>query len=633
MPRSRASRAVFARPSRNPKPHRRTIAASLATALLFLVAAAGTITTPAVSDIPQARIVFPLEGDVINNGTIVEAVPPDDPSGEADWWVQFEYSTGQGSWEPIDGVAPRSRAHRALWSTKQLAGGNYLVRARFRPRVRIPVMGLPQTPLSADPGSGPEIATAPVGVFVNEQPFAVATARVLEGPTRDALVEFDASRSFDRDGRITGYQWRFEDGTAYAQASVTRDVFDGFRSRVILTVYDDKGGTSTSLYDAGVSDGDVALDLEEQCGCKTMTIKSVGLVEGPPGFDFGGPGGTELGPFPDPYPGSGNIACRFEVIAELYPGSVPQLCAEGQMVQASAHGLTTQEWSLTKTQSGDPRYDSNWSPDDPYTPAGSFPNGYDDPTVKEQADCAYGSELWCDDTYHGDLDEWGYGVPGEQPALVTKAYEYGFPTRILWLDEPRFVPDYEAAGAWYMLRFQAVVSGDLGSCACAWEVRIELDEEGTVTRNEVVDVVCSGEGTDLSVDGDWVAVQPFVHPQDPVTAGSPLAYRVHVANRGPNDALGAVMTDPLPEHTRFLSLRAPASWICTTPAVGSRGQISCAASSQQSGATATFEVAVVVDPEAPAGALITDTVTVVSETADVNPSNNSLALSRQVIGI
>jgi len=113
---------------------------------------------------------------------------------------------------------------------------------------------------------------------------------------------------------------------------------------------------------------------------------------------------------------------------------------------------------------------------------------------------------------------------------------------------------------------------------------------------------------------------------NPVIAGGSITYTQTVTNNGPQDALNATITEPIPANTDFQSISvsgADASgWSCPTPA---NGTISCTNADVPSGSSgaATLTVVVAVNPAAVSGTQIADTVSVASGTNDPNLSNNS----------
>lgn len=109
---------------------------------------------------------------------------------------------------------------------------------------------------------------------------------------------------------------------------------------------------------------------------------------------------------------------------------------------------------------------------------------------------------------------------------------------------------------------------------------------------------------------------------DPVLVGTDLAYAINIVNGGPLTATNASWTDTLPATTTFVSLQAPAGWVCTSPAIGATGTVSCSNPSFPI-SSAGFTLTVHVAPGLAPGTVLSNTATVSSSTADQNPTNNS----------
>jgi uncharacterized repeat protein (TIGR01451 family) len=110
-----------------------------------------------------------------------------------------------------------------------------------------------------------------------------------------------------------------------------------------------------------------------------------------------------------------------------------------------------------------------------------------------------------------------------------------------------------------------------------------------------------------------------------VLSGHSVTYSITVTNGGPNDAAGLSLVDTLPAGTLFTSITAPTGWTCTTPAVGSAGQVNCTAATLGNGASAQFALSVTVNCATPDGTHITSSVTATSTTRNPNPSPNNVA--------
>jgi uncharacterized repeat protein (TIGR01451 family) len=114
---------------------------------------------------------------------------------------------------------------------------------------------------------------------------------------------------------------------------------------------------------------------------------------------------------------------------------------------------------------------------------------------------------------------------------------------------------------------------------------------------------------------------------NPVIAGQNITYLQTVTNNGPQDALNAVFTEPIPANTTFVSIvetnslgNPSTAWTCTTA-----GIIICTDPDVPSGASNTTTFTVVVNVPGPTtfGSQIVDTDSVTSGTNDPVLTNNS----------
>jgi len=110
-----------------------------------------------------------------------------------------------------------------------------------------------------------------------------------------------------------------------------------------------------------------------------------------------------------------------------------------------------------------------------------------------------------------------------------------------------------------------------------------------------------------------------------VLSGGSITYTTTVTNNGHDPAANVTLVDNLPSGTTFQSLAAPGSWTCTTPVVGSGGQVSCTVPSMDNGATAQFSLVVGVPCATANGAQINNSAAVSSTTPDPNVAPNNTA--------
>jgi uncharacterized repeat protein (TIGR01451 family) len=101
--------------------------------------------------------------------------------------------------------------------------------------------------------------------------------------------------------------------------------------------------------------------------------------------------------------------------------------------------------------------------------------------------------------------------------------------------------------------------------------------------------------------------------------GQSLTYTLTVTNNGPDPAANLSFVDKIPNGTVFQSLIPPAGWSCSTPAIGSAGQLGCAANSLNAGTPAQFTLSVITSCATLGSADIVNSATVTSTTSDPSP--------------
>jgi uncharacterized repeat protein (TIGR01451 family) len=118
---------------------------------------------------------------------------------------------------------------------------------------------------------------------------------------------------------------------------------------------------------------------------------------------------------------------------------------------------------------------------------------------------------------------------------------------------------------------------------------------------------------------------------NPVSPAENYTYTVTATNNGPAAAATDTVTIPVPAGTGFQSMATPAGWSCTTPSVGSSGNITCTIASFAANASATFSPIVQVNPTTAAGTTLTCTSTISTTSTDSIASNNTASTTNLVV--
>ena len=118
----------------------------------------------------------------------------------------------------------------------------------------------------------------------------------------------------------------------------------------------------------------------------------------------------------------------------------------------------------------------------------------------------------------------------------------------------------------------------------------------------------------------------------PATApkGTEVTFSMSVTNQGPSDAASTVLSLPLPAHMTFVSATAPSGWTTNAPAVGGTGIVGFSTVSLATGESREVRVIARVNNNAPTGALLTATASVISPDIDPQPANNSASATAAV---
>lgn len=173
------------------------------------------------------------------------------------------------------------------------------------------------------------------------------------------------------------------------------------------------------------------------------------------------------------------------------------------------------------------------------------------------------------------------------------------------------------AGATDTFSLQALVdSGTPGGSSLTCVANISTSSvDGNVSNNSATATSSVDVLADLGVT--------VADSGDPVNAGTGFTYTLNVTNAGPSDATSASLSFPLPAGTTFAALTNPAGWVCTTPALGANGVVSCTLADFAAGGNATFSVNVEVESTVIGGTVLVATASIAASTADPVSGNNT----------
>src|SRR3954471_21123756 len=117
---------------------------------------------------------------------------------------------------------------------------------------------------------------------------------------------------------------------------------------------------------------------------------------------------------------------------------------------------------------------------------------------------------------------------------------------------------------------------------------------------------------------------------DTAAADSNVTYTITVTSFGPDDVIGAQLTDNLPSGMTFVSLNTSGApgWSCSDPGAGNNGQVACSISSSSVG-NSVFSLTVHIAADTPPGTFFTNIATVSGSPND-NDENNSSTATTQV---
>jgi uncharacterized repeat protein (TIGR01451 family) len=162
---------------------------------------------------------------------------------------------------------------------------------------------------------------------------------------------------------------------------------------------------------------------------------------------------------------------------------------------------------------------------------------------------------------------------------------------------------------------------------------------GTVISNSVTassssaDPITPNSGTSTTT----VAASADLHVSKSANStttipGGTIDYTIALSNAGPSDAANVTLSDVLPPQTVFASLDTPAGYVCTTPAVGAGGTMTCTSATVPAGANDAFTLRVTVLSNGAPGPIV-NTATVASSTPDPDPANDAASAAVTIAAI
>jgi uncharacterized repeat protein (TIGR01451 family) len=147
-------------------------------------------------------------------------------------------------------------------------------------------------------------------------------------------------------------------------------------------------------------------------------------------------------------------------------------------------------------------------------------------------------------------------------------------------------------------------------------------------------VVCAAVfASFIAVSAAAQSVDVFVNKTAPASApaGATITYVVTVGNNGPNAASSVTLSDALPAGVTFVSYsQTGPAFLCSTPASGTNGTISCSIATLASGASTEFDIAVHLDSGLAAGTVLNNTAAATTSSSDTNANNDSAMASTTI---
>ena len=186
-----------------------------------------------------------------------------------------------------------------------------------------------------------------------------------------------------------------------------------------------------------------------------------------------------------------------------------------------------------------------------------------------------------------------------------------------------------ASGA--SLSLSSIANGGVATMKIQATLNFNVADQALITNTTAVNsTTFDPDPTNNSANASFTALNNsdlFVTQSSAKLSSRQLKYTVSVKNLGKYLAKQLVLNDTMPFGSTFVSL-APGPWMCSAPAVGTNGVISCKLDSEAVNTTQT--ITFVVKVTTPGSVLVANTATVGEATYDSNVGNNTSSLSTKV---
>jgi len=182
----------------------------------------------------------------------------------------------------------------------------------------------------------------------------------------------------------------------------------------------------------------------------------------------------------------------------------------------------------------------------------------------------------------------------------------------------------------------SVAAGASGTFIVKYNVNVGTPAGTVITDTATVNAANQSFGANSATATDVVAAATQADlalstaaTPGSVFSGNNITYTQTITNNGPAAASAVSFTEATPLNTTFQSVLAPAGWTCTTPVVGTGGNVNCTDPTLAAGATADVIVVVNVPSTLAAGS-ITANSSVTAGTSDPTAANNSTTVTTPV---